>query len=277
MLSSLLAGPVLWYSNRRRCGAWPLFFSPCCRFAPVLGLGLLRRPDGCCRSPARCLAGFSSLGWLAGCSPGSLSFYFRAACFLAGCLGFYASFPPGEGSWFLRLAWRYGCRFWRRSLPLPMVFPWRWGHGVRLYLLGWFAILEVLVLKSRVSPFLMVSSLLAWCLEFWAPVPVAPLPRGALWFFSSFCGVRVLHRTSGLVRRSLCSLSTCLWPGLCGFGVIHVWVFSGSPSAVRVLCPLLRRVDVARQDLPCSSVGGLHCPGPVNARKIAWENVFNLV
>ena len=96
------------------------------------------------------------------------------------------------------------------------------GPGVRLYLLGWFTILEVLVLKSRVSPFLMVSSLLAWCLEFWAPVPVAPLPRGALWFFSSFCGVRVLHRTSGLVRRSLCSLSTCLWPGLCGFGVIHV-------------------------------------------------------
>ena len=163
------------------------------------------------------------------------------------------------------------------SLPLPMVFPWRWGHGVRLYLLGWFAILEVLVLKSRVSPFLMVSSLFAWCLEFWAPVPVAPLPRGALWFFSSLCGVHVLHRTSGLVRQSLCSLSTCLWPGLCGFGVIHVWVFSGSPSAVRVLCPLLRRVDVARRDLPCSSVGGLHCPGPVNARQIAWENVFNLV
>ena len=43
------------------------------------------------------------------------------------------------------------------SLPLPMVFPWRWGPGVRLYLLGWFAILEVLVLKSRVSPFLLVS------------------------------------------------------------------------------------------------------------------------
>ena len=43
------------------------------------------------------------------------------------------------------------------SLPLPVVFPWRWGHGVRLYLLGWFAILEVLVLKSRVSPFLLVS------------------------------------------------------------------------------------------------------------------------
>ena len=87
-------------------------------------------------------------------------------------------FPRGKGRGFLRLAWRYGRRFWRRSLPLPMVFPWRWGHGVRLYLLGWFAILEVLVLKSRVSPFLLVSSLLAWCLEFWAPVPVAPPSEG---------------------------------------------------------------------------------------------------
>ena len=45
---------------------------------------------------------------------------------------------------------------------------------------------------------------------------------------------------------------------------------------VWVLCPLLRRVDVARRVLPCSSVDGLHCPGPVNARLIAWENVFNL-
>ena len=45
---------------------------------------------------------------------------------------------------------------------------------------------------------------------------------------------------------------------------------------VRVLCPLLRHVDVAPQDLPCSSVGGLHCPGPVNARIIAWEIVFSL-
>ena len=147
----------MWYSNRRGSGAWPFFFSPCCRFAPVLGLGLLRRPDGCCRSPARCLAGFSSLGWLAGCSPGSLSFYFRAACFYAGCLGFYASFPPGEGSWFLRLAWRYGCRFWRRPFPYPWCFPDAGGTVSVSTFLGWFAILEVLVLKSRVSPFLLVS------------------------------------------------------------------------------------------------------------------------
>ena len=28
------------------------------------------------------------------------------------------------------------------------------------------------------------------------------------------------------------------------------------------------------RDLSCSSVGGLHCPGPVNARRIAWETVI---
>ena len=97
--------------------------------------------------------GFSSLGWLAGCSPGSLSFSFRAACFYAGCLSFYASFPPGEGSWFLRLAWRYGCRFWRRPFPYPWCFPDAGGTVSVSTFLGWFAILEVLVLKSRVSPF----------------------------------------------------------------------------------------------------------------------------
>ena len=45
---------------------------------------------------------------------------------------------------------------------------------------------------------------------------------------------------------------------------------------MRVLCPLLRHVVVALQDLPCSSVGGLHCPGPVISRIIAWEIVFSL-
>ena len=142
---------------QRRSGAWPFFFSPCCRFAPVLGLGLLRQPGGCCRSPARCLAGFSSLGWLAGCSPWKFIFLFRAACLYAGCLGFYASFPPGVGSWFLRLAWRYGCCFWRRPFPYPWCFPDAGGTVSVSTFLGWFAILEVLVLKSRVSPFLLVS------------------------------------------------------------------------------------------------------------------------
>ena len=147
----------MWYSNRRRSGAWPFFFSPCCRFAPVLGLGLLRRPSGCCRSPARCLAGFF-LAWLA-CwlLSWKFIFLFRAACLSAGCLGFYASFPPGEGSWFLRLAWRYGCRFWRRPFPYPCFFPDAGSTVSVSTCLGWFAILAVLVLKSRVSPFLLVS------------------------------------------------------------------------------------------------------------------------
>ena len=42
----------------------------------------------------------------------------------------------------------------------------------------------------------------------------------------------------------------------------------------RVQCPLLRHGDVVLRDLPCSSVGGLHCPGPVNTRRIAWETVI---
>ena len=67
-------------------------------------------------------------------------------------------FSPGEGSWFLRLAWRYGCRFWRRPFPYPWCFPDAGGTVSVSTFLGWFAILEVLVLKSRVSPFLLVSS-----------------------------------------------------------------------------------------------------------------------
>ena len=137
------------------------------------------------------------------------TFLFRAASLCAGCLGFCASFLPGEGSWFLRLAWRYGCCFWRHPFPYPWCFPDAGSTVSVSTCLGWFAILEVLVLKSRVSPFLLVSSLLAWCHEFWVPYPVAPLPRVALWFFSSLCGARELHRTSGLVLQSLCSLSTC--------------------------------------------------------------------
>ena len=76
---------------------------------------------------------------------------------LAGCLGFYASFPPGEGSCFLRLAWRYGCCFWRRPFPYPWCFPDAGGTVSVSIFLGWFAILDVFVLKSRVSPFLLVS------------------------------------------------------------------------------------------------------------------------
>ena len=32
--------------------------------------------------------------------------------------------------------------------------------------------------------------------------------------------------------------------------------------------------DVVLRDLPCSSVGGLHCTGPANTKQIAWETVI---
>ena len=142
--------------------------------------------------------------------------------------------------------------------------------------LGWFVILEVLVLKSRDSRFSWSLTLLAWCLEFWVPYPVAHLPRVALWFFRSSRGARgappdIWPRASvSLLAFDLpLAWSLRLW-GIPCLGV--QWL----SFRLRVLCPLLRRVDVALQDLPCSSVGGLHCPGPVNARIIAWEIVFNL-
>ena len=66
-----------------------------------------------------------------------------------------------------------------------------------------------------------------------------------------------------------------IWPrasvSLLAFDLLVAWSLRlwGDPCLgvqwlsfrVRVLCPLLRRVDVARRDLPCSSVGGLHRPG----------------
>ena len=243
---------------------------------PRLGLGLLRRPGGCCRSPARCLAGFSSLGWLAGCSPGSLPFCFEQLVSLQGASGSPPLFSREKGSWFLRLAWRYGRCFWRRPFPYTWCFPDAGGNMSVSTFLGWFAILGVLVLKSRDSRFSWSLMLLAWCLEFWVPYPVAPLPRVALWFFRSSRGARgappdIWPRASvSLLAFDLpLAWSLRLWGDPC-LGV--QWL----SFRVRVLCPLLRHVDVALPDLPCSSVGGLHCPGPVNARIIAWEIVFSL-
>ena len=78
------------------------------------------------------------------------------------------------------------------------------------------------------------------------------------------------------IRRA-CFLSDCTpWPWPClGIWVFHVWVSSGSPSGSEcsVLC-FCHGGDVVLRDLPCSSVGGLHCTGLANARQIAWENVI---
>ena len=227
----------MWYSNRRRSGSWPFFFLPCCR-SPPSGVGSAsaawRVLSFTCAMPCGVF-----LAWLA-CwlLSWKFTFLFRAAGLSAGCLGFSASLLPGEGSWFLRLAWRYGRCFWRRPFPYTWCFPDAGGNVSVSTSLGWFAILEVLVLKSRDSRFSWSLTLLAWCFEFWVPYPVAPF-RG--WLSGSSdrrVGLAELRRTSGLVLQSLCSLSTCPWPGLCGFGVIHVWVFSGSPSGCEccVLC-----------------------------------------
>ena len=248
-------------------GLGPSSFRPVA-VRPRLGLGLLRRPGGCCRSSARCLAGFSSLGWLAGCCPGSLPFCVEQLVSLQGASGSTPLFFREKGRVFLRLAWRYGRCFWRRPFPYPWCFPDAGGNVSVSTFIGWFAILEVIVLKSRVSRFSWSLTLLAWCLEFWVPYPVAPLPRVALWFFSSLCGAR--------------RAPPDIWPrasvSLFAFDLLLAWSLRlwGDPCLgvqwlsfrVRLLCPLLRRVDVALQDLPCSSVGGFHCLGPVNARII---------
>ena len=146
----------MWYSNRRRSGAWPFFFSPCCRSPPVWGWVCFGGLAGVVVHLRDAWRGFPRLvGLLAALL--EVSFLFRAASLFAGCLGFYASFLPGEGSWFLRLAWRYGCCFWRRPFPYPWCFPDAGSTVSVSTFLGWFAILEVLVLMSRVSPFLLVS------------------------------------------------------------------------------------------------------------------------
>ena len=84
-----------------------------------------------------------------------------------------------------------------------------------------------------------------------------------------------LLRTSG--GRVFCLIAR-FSPGLglaLAFWVFQVWVFSGSPSGsvCSVLC-FCHGCDVVLRDLPCSSVGGLHCTGPANARQIAWGNVI---
>ena len=62
------------------------------------------------------------------------------------------------------------------------------------------------------------------------------------------------------------------------FGYSMLGFFSGSPSESGVGCPLLssRFCDVVLRTLPCSSVGGLHCTGPTNARQIAMGECYIL-
>ena len=187
-------------------------------------------------------------------------FLFRAACLYAGCLGFSASFLPGEGSWFLRLAWRYGCCFWRRPFPYPWCFSDAGGTVSVSTFLGWFAILggscsEVPGLP--VSPGLLRFSRGALSSGF--PIQWPPSEGGFLVLQFVVWGSRAppdiwpRASVSLLAFDLLVAWSLRLWGDPC-LGV--KWL----SFRVRVLCPLLRRVDVARRDLPCSSVGGFTVP-----------------
>ena len=198
----------MWYSNRRRSGAWPFFFSPCCR-SPPSGVGSAsaawRVLSFTCAMP-----GGVFLAWLA-CwlLSWKFTFLFRAAGLYAGCLGFYASLLPGEGSCFLRLAWWYGRCFWRRPFPYPWCFPEAGSNVSVSTFLGWFAILEVLVLKSRVSRFSWSLRFSRGALSSGFPIQWHPF-RG--WLSGSLVrcvGLAELLWTSGLVLQSLCSLLTC--------------------------------------------------------------------
>ena len=69
-----------------------------------------------------------------------------------------------------------------------------------------------------------------------------------------------------------CTLKSWPWR----FWVFHVWVFSGSPSGSECSVLCFRHGDVVLWDLPCSSVGGLHCPGLVNARQNRMGDRYHL-
>ena len=134
----------------------------------------------------------------------------------------------------------------------------------------------MLVLKCQVLLFSWALTLLACCLGLRGTCPVVTLPGVPLWFFRTGWGSVELLLTSG--GRVFCLIAR-LSPGLglaLAFWVVHVWVFSGSPSGSEcsVLC-FRHGCDVVLRDLPCFWVGGLHCTGPAKARQIAWENVIS--
>ena len=69
-------------------------------FRPRSGVGSASAAWRVLSSPARCLAGFSSLGWLAGCSPGSLSFYFERLVSMQGASASTPLFSREKGRGF---------------------------------------------------------------------------------------------------------------------------------------------------------------------------------
>ena len=90
---------------------------------PRLGLGLLRRPGGCCRSPARCLAGFFPrlVGLLAALLVGYLSVSSSwSLCRVPRVLRLSS---PGRRVVFSEAGLAVRALLLATSLPLPVVFP----------------------------------------------------------------------------------------------------------------------------------------------------------
>ena len=59
------------------------------------------------------------------------------------------------------------------------------------------------------------------------------------------------------------------------FGYSVLDFFSGSPSGSGLSFAFVTVFVTMCSALPCSSVCGLHCTGPTNARQSQWENVIS--
>ena len=109
------------------------------------------------------------------------------------------------------------------------------------------------------------------------PVQFVTFPGLSLWFFRTCLGVR---GTPPDIRVALFCFGMHTHPSLClGWvpWVIPCCLFLALFPGARVWCPLLSSWVLWRRlrPLPCSSVCGLHCTSPTNARQSQWETVIS--
>ena len=106
------------------------------------------------------------------------------------------------------------------------------------------------------------------------------LPGLSLWFFSTCLGLR---RAPPDIRSAFfCfGIRSSSWPlprlGAVGVSMLCYSWLSFLEGGGGVRCPLLSSRVLWRRlrPLPCSSVCGLHCTGPTNARQSQWETVMS--
>ena len=112
------------------------------------------------------------------------------------------------------------------------------------------------------------------------PVQFVTLPGLSLWFFRTCLGFRgtlpdIRVALSGFWMRS----SSSPLPRLGVLGDSTLCLFLARFPDVRLWCPLLLSQVLWQtfRPLPCSSVCGLYCTGPTNARQSQWETVISCV